>query len=185
MGKGADTRAVIIEAALRQALGHGLEGISLGPLADSLDISKSGLFAHFKSKQALQLAVLETAAERFRQQVVLPALARPRGPDRLVTLFRRYLDWMEAGCLFSVVAQELEKLPAPVAVAFATGQSEWRATIARVAADALSPNVDAEDIVLEFIGLALAYQQAVKVFHDTGARRRVLVVFARRWEEVV
>jgi AcrR family transcriptional regulator len=184
VGKGAATRQAIVDEALRQALRDGLEGISLGVLAQHTGLSKSGLFAHFKSKEALQLAVLDEATERFRQRVVVPALSRPRGPDRLANLFRRYLDWMREGCLFSVVAQEIDRLPPSVAAAFLAGQSAWRETIGRVTADALGPEVDAADVAFEFVGLALAYQQAVKVFNDGTARRRALSSFTRRLEVV-
>ena len=123
MGKGAATRETIVGEASRQMLRVGLEGLSLGVLADSLALSKSGLFAHFKSKETLQLAVLDAATVRFSDEVVRPALARPAGRDRLEALFGRYLDWMATGCPFCVVAQEVDKLPDAVATAFADGQA--------------------------------------------------------------
>ena len=94
MRKGAATREAIVGRALEQAVSVGLEGLSLGPLADSLELSKSGLFAHFKSKEALQLAVLEEAIARFRTRVVEPSLAEPRGRRRMEALVRRWFDWM-------------------------------------------------------------------------------------------
>src|SRR6185369_16419889 len=133
--KGAATRSAIVEEALRQTGRDGLAGLSFGGLADALRLSKSGLFAHFKSKEALQLAVLDEAGVRFRERVLAPALARPAGRPRLLALFGRYLDWMGEGCVYSAIAQEIGSLPAPVEEAFRDGQRQWQQTIARVAAD--------------------------------------------------
>lgn len=179
MTKGAATRESVVDEALRQATTHGLAGLSFGGLADELGRSKSGLFAHFKGKEALQLAVLEAAGVQFGERVLAPALAQPAGATRLLALFRRYLDWMSGGCLYSTVAQELDQLPEPVAAAFRDGQRQWQRTITRVATDAVGVG-GAGDIALEFVGLALAFQQAVKVFHEPGARRRVVQAFERR-----
>ncbi|HEX4620272.1 MAG TPA: helix-turn-helix domain-containing protein, partial [Myxococcaceae bacterium] len=82
MGKGAETKSEILDRAMALAGEVGLEGLSLGVLAASVDLSKSGLFAHFKSKEALQLEVLQRAIELFVRQVVLPALPVPRGEPR-------------------------------------------------------------------------------------------------------
>jgi AcrR family transcriptional regulator len=183
MEKGVSTRESIVAEALRQTTRAGLAGLSFGVLADHLGLSKSGLFAHFKAKEALQLAVLQEAGVRFRGQVVAPALAKPRGHAQLVTLFSRYLDWMRDGCVYSTVAQELDKLPEPVRAAFRDGQRQWQETIGRLASDTVDPQRSPE-VVLQFVGLALAYQQAVKVFQDTGARQRVRRAFERTLETV-
>jgi AcrR family transcriptional regulator len=181
MAKGTATRDGIVDEALRQALRDGLAGLSFGVLADRLHLSKSGIFAHFRAKEALQSAVLAQAAARFRQVVVQPALARPEGRERLLALFGRYLDWMGDGCVFSTVAQEIDKLPASVGETFRAGQLRWQQTIGDVAVPAVAPGQTA-DIVLQFTGLALAYQQAVKIFHDTGTRPDVVAAFERRVE---
>jgi AcrR family transcriptional regulator len=174
--KGAATRSAIVDEALRQTARDGLAGLSFGTLADALQLSKSGLFAHFKAKEALQLAVLEEAGARFRKRVLAPALARPAGRERLVALFTRYVDWMGDGCVYSTIAQEIAKLPEPVERAFRDGQREWQQTISDVAAACVSPQWSA-GVTLHFVGLALAYQQAVKVFAETGARRRIIRTF--------
>ena len=113
MGKGATTREAIVSQALDRAVQVGLSGLSLGPLADDLNLSKSGLFAHFKSKEALQLAVLQEAIDRFTDRVVEPGLQAPRGRARMEALMRCWFDWIEGepgmrGCLFSVAAQEYD-----------------------------------------------------------------------------
>ena len=181
MEKGASTRAAIVGEALRQTTRTGLEGLSFGNLADALELSKSGLFAHFKAKESLQLAVLDAANEQFQARVLKPALARPGPREQLLTLFTRYLDWMRDGCVYSMVAQELDALPEPVRAAFRDGQRQWRRTIGKLAADVVGPQRSAE-VELQFVGLALAFQQAVKVFQDTGARRRVVAAFERTLE---
>jgi AcrR family transcriptional regulator len=93
MRKGEKTREVILDRALRMASELGLEGITIGRLADELDLSKSGLFAHFSSKENLQVETLDRAAERFTEVVVRPALAAPAGEPRLRALFEGWLDW--------------------------------------------------------------------------------------------
>jgi AcrR family transcriptional regulator len=174
--KGAATRSAIVDEALRQTARDGLAGLSFGGLAEALQLSKSGLFAHFKAKEALQLAVLDEAGARFRERVLAPALARPAGRDRLVALFTRYIDWMGDGCVYSTIAQEIGKLPEPVEQAFRDGQRQWQQTIATVAGAAVGPQWSNE-AALHFIGLALAYQQTVKVFSETGTRRRIIRTF--------
>ncbi|HKV07988.1 MAG TPA: TetR/AcrR family transcriptional regulator, partial [Thermoanaerobaculia bacterium] len=94
MGKGAETRERIVEQALRLASRDGLEGLTIGSLSSELGLSKSGLFAHFGSKDELQLQVLRAAVERFEEAVVEPALAAPRGEPRLRSFFERWLAWM-------------------------------------------------------------------------------------------
>lgn len=181
MAKGVATRQAIVEAALRQAAHEGLASVTFGGLADELQLSKSGLFAHFQAKEALQLAVLREAGVRFQQRVLAPALGRRPGRERLSTLFTSYLDWMGDGCVYSAVAQEIDKLSEGVADAFRDGQRQWQQMIRDTAREAVGPR-RASEVVLHFVGLALAYQQAVKVFADTSARRRVVQAFARTWE---
>src|SRR5215475_7623210 len=95
MSKGKQTYQAIVNQALSDAIAVGLEDISLGMLASSLKLSKSGLFAHFKSKQELQLTVFEEAVARFRRQVVAPAVNTASGAARLRGLFEAWLDWIE------------------------------------------------------------------------------------------
>src|ERR1700722_1530913 len=93
MGKGIATRDRIVGHALALASVDGLEALSLGELADDVGMSKSGLFAHFRSKEALQLDVLNAAVDIFRRTVIIPALAEPRGEPRVKALFTRWLEW--------------------------------------------------------------------------------------------
>lgn len=179
MSRGAATREAIIEEALSQAVAIGLEGISVGVLAANLNLSKSGLFAHFKSKEALQLAVLEAAIDRFQAHVVAPAV-KLRGAAALAKLFSGYLDWIKAGagaggCLFVTAAQEFDDRPGPVRDRLVESQRQWRALLNQVVGDASTAgafrkDADPDLATFEFIGLALAYQHAMKLLEDRRAR---------------
>ena len=116
-GKGAATREAILERAHEIACCAGLEGLSIGPLAQAVGMSKSGVFAHFGSREDLQLAVLEAAARRFGDAVLLPALAAPRGLPRLRAIMRRWLDWVRtnaAGCVLLGSVTEYDDRPGPL-----------------------------------------------------------------------
>src|SRR5437667_155961 len=116
--KGELTRQAIVEHAARMASRIGLEGLTIGALAEELKLSKSGLFAHFKSKEALQLQALEFGIGRFVDTVVRPALAAPRGEPRVRALFERWVDWPRAsglaGCMFVALSTELDDRPGGV-----------------------------------------------------------------------
>src|SRR5688572_2109590 len=105
MAKGQITRQAILERAVAVSSLTGLEKLTIGQLADDLKLSKSGLFAHFKSKEALQLAVLDRAVDRFTELVARPALKEPRGEPRVRALFERWMGWskntiLPGGCIF-------------------------------------------------------------------------------------
>src|SRR5882724_4317012 len=120
--KGAETRAVILDRAVDLASVEGLEGLTIGRLAAELQMSKSGLFAHFGSKQELQLATIAAAAERFRAAVVEPALGLPEGAARLRALTDTYLDHLDlyaGGCFWGATSAEYDDRPGPVRDAIA------------------------------------------------------------------
>lgn len=182
MRKGNATKAAILGQALRQASRLGLENLSLGPLAESLSLSKSGLFAHFRSKEALQLEVLEEAVERFKVRVVEPGIRSKDAVKRLRALHDAYLAWLrggveEEGCLFVTMAQEYDDRPGPIRDRLVATQSDWRrllmATVGEAKAQgALAADADAAQLVFEFIGSALAYQHATKLLGDRTAMKR-------------
>lgn len=119
MSKGAATKRTILDHAVGLASAIGLEGLSIGRLAQELELSKSGLFAHFQSKEILQVEVLKTASERFEQEVIRPALKMPRGAPRLTALFERWMVWAKGnsikgrGCVFLAAAVELDDQAGP------------------------------------------------------------------------
>jgi AcrR family transcriptional regulator len=136
--RGAATRAAILERAVDLASVEGLEGLTIGRLADDLEMSKSGLFAHFGSKQELQLATIETAALRFRRSVIEPARSAPDGAERMRATARAYLDHIRSGtypggCFWGATAGEFDDRPGPVRDAIAAALDAWLGELARQA----------------------------------------------------
>jgi AcrR family transcriptional regulator len=126
--KGELTRQAILARAFELSSRVGLDGLSIGQLAAALGMSKSGLFAHFQSKEALELAVIDFAAERFLEHVIRPALKAPRGEPRLRRLCELWLSWQQneledGGCFLSAAAFELDDQPGPVRTRLA---AVWR-----------------------------------------------------------
>jgi AcrR family transcriptional regulator len=137
-GKGADTRAAILARALDIASVDGLEGLTIGRLAAELEMSKSGLFAHFGSKQELQLATVAAAAGRFRTEVIEPALKAPDGVPRLEAMAGSYLAHLEGnqyagGCFWAATSAEYDDRPGPVRDAIAAALDAWLGELERQA----------------------------------------------------
>ena len=180
MSKGTATRTRIVETALRAASVDGLEGISLGKVAADIGMSKSGLFAHFDSKESLQVDVIEAAAEKFIAVVVAPALAAPRGEPRLRSLFEHWLRWeqnesLPGGCVFMHAAAELDDRPGAVRDTLVIRQQQWLDTLAkavRLSIDAghFRPDVDPPLFAFQVYGIVLAYYHAARLFRDSAAK---------------
>jgi AcrR family transcriptional regulator len=137
-GKGAQTRAAILAHAVDLASVDGLEGLTIGRLAAELEMSKSGLFAHFGSKQELQLAIVDTAAQRFRAAVIEPALTAPDGAGRLRAMADGYIahltsDPYSGGCFWAATSAEYDDRPGPVRDAIAAALDAWLAELERQA----------------------------------------------------
>jgi AcrR family transcriptional regulator len=187
MGKGAVTRQTILEHAAGVASAAGLEGITIGRLADDLHLSKSGLFAHFRSKEALQMGVLQAAADHFTEMVVRPALAQPRGKARLRAVFDRWLDWAReagnpGGCIFVAAAAELDDRPGPVRDLLVAFQKSWLDCIARVVRTGIGtrefrPRTDPEQLAHDLYGVMLSYHHAARLLQDPQAERRARRAF--------
>lgn len=155
-----------MKAAAEMASVLGLEGLSLGGLAGRLGISKSGLFAHFGSKQELQVAAIEAAGRVFADDVLRPGLAAPPGVRRLVSLCEAYLSHVErrvfpGGCFFAAAAAEVDGRPGPLRERIAAFQREWTQTLERQAAEAralgeLDRAADPRQIAFELSALLAA-----------------------------
>lgn len=181
MSKGEQTKQLIIDRALTLAASIGLEQVTLGTLATDLELSKSGLFAHFKSKEALQLEVVCEVVSQFTRIVVMPALSQPRGVPRLTELFEGYVRWMSvktngtSGCIFVALTYEYDDRPGPVREAIITAQRDWLDSLARMAksaidCEAFAQTVDPKQFAFEFEGISMAHQFALKVgTHVRGA----------------
>jgi AcrR family transcriptional regulator len=134
--KGSETRASILDCAVDLASVEGLEGLTIGRLASELRMSKSGLFAHFGSKQELQLATVEAAAQRFHAAVIEPAMEAPDGAPRLRALGERYLEHLDlysGGCFWGATSAEYDDRPGPVRDAVAGALDAWLGELERQA----------------------------------------------------
>ncbi|HEV8264404.1 MAG TPA: TetR/AcrR family transcriptional regulator [Gemmatimonadales bacterium] len=185
--KGEVTRQAVLERAVALASRVGLGGLTIGTLADDLDLSKSGLFGHFRSKEALQIQVLEHAAATFVDSVVRPALSQPRGVPRVRALFERWLEWtrsgpMPGGCLFVAAATELDDRPGPVRDRLQQLQRDWLGVIATsfrkgVEEGHFRRDADPDQFAHDLYGVALAYHHAQRLLQDPKAEGRARHAF--------
>lgn len=187
MGKGEQTRHAILDQALDLSSEVGLQSVTFGVLAKLTGMSKSGLYAHFDSKQSLQCEVLDAAANRFIDSVIAPALKRPRGLPRIDKLFERWLRWetdeFSGGCVFMAAASEFDDRPGPVQDRLKSHLEDMLGAIARSARIAveeghLRPDLDDEQFAYEFWGLLLAYQSYGRLLGRPKARSRATKAFA-------
>lgn len=188
--KGERTRAAILDEAARLATVESLEGLSIGGLAEATGMSKSGLYAHFGSKEELQLATVDAARESFIREVVTPALATPLGRGRLLALCERFLSYVErrvfpGGCFFVVASAELGSRPGRVHDRVATYQRQWSQLLRQTARDAqaegdLPPDADADQLAFE-LGAILTGTNIVAILHsDDAAIQRARLAIRQR-----
>ena len=191
--KGERTRAAILDAGFRIVSKAGLEGLTIGTLADAMGMSKSGLFAHFGSREELLIAVLERGQAEFIELVVNPALAKPRGLPRLKALFTNWLDWTESanlpgGCPMIGGATEFDDKPGPVRDMLANGQRAWIDTLKRAVQQAieerqLPADTDPEQIAFEMFGIALVVHHHRRLLGYPKARARALDALERLFSQ--
>ena len=187
MGKGEDTKQAILGKAINAASVYGLGGLSIGGLAGAMGMSKSGLFAHFGSKDALQRAVLDTVVEDFRVNVVGPVLRLSTGEQRLRALFKSWMDWTsdhygEGGCPLIMASIELDDQPGPLRDQLVAAQRDWVGAIARMAQKAIdegsfAKHADPNQFAFEFQSIGLGYNHARRLLKDPAARQRVDAAF--------
>jgi AcrR family transcriptional regulator len=185
-GKGAMTRAAILDEAVQVAARVGFSGLSIGGLADQVEMSKSGLFAHFRSKEQLQLQTMGRARQRFVDVVVRPALAAPRGEARVRAMFDRWLVWakqsMDAGCIFVAAAAELDDRPGPLRDALVANERDWFELLATVAGTAVAEgdfraDLDTEQFAFELHALMLGHHHANRLLRAPDAEERTQKAF--------
>jgi AcrR family transcriptional regulator len=187
--KGERTRAAILGEALKLVSKAGLEGLTIGTLADATGMSKSGLFAHFGSREELLLAVLDHGQKEFVEVVLKPALDKPRGVPRLKAMFVNWLDWTESadlpgGCPMIGGASEFDDKPGPVRDMLAAGQRAWIDTLKRAVRQAveeeqLPASTDPEQIAFEMFGVALVVHHHRRLLGYPKARARALDALER------
>ena len=183
--KGATTRDAILGHALGLASEVGLEAVTIGTLAERASMSKSGLFAHFTSKEALQLAVLEEATARFVLQVIGPALRKKRGEPRLRALLDNWLAWSKAefmpgGCVFVASIADLDDRPGPVRDRLAASQRDWLDTLTtavRISIDEghFRRDVDPAQLAQAFLSLAYGTHLLGRLLRDPETEPRLRV----------
>ena len=187
MGKGAETRASILTQAISMAGILGLEGLTIGRLATQTGMSKSGLFGHFGSKEALQFAVLETIAKDFSLKVISLALKEPTGETRLRKLFSNWMEWandekQEGGCRLMGASVELNARPGELRDYLAEQQIEWIDCIRRMAQKAVSESIfraglDTRQFAFEFHSIGLGLNFSLRLLRDPAALSRSQVAF--------
>jgi AcrR family transcriptional regulator len=188
MGRPAEaTRQNILTHAIDLAAKVGLGGLTIGGLAEVTGLSKSGLFAHFGSKDALQVRVLEMASDQFVEAVVRPALRAPRGEPRVTELFEKWLAWAldrQGGCIFTAATFELDDQPGPARDCLVKSQRDWLDTLAQAARIAVreghfKADLDPEQFAFDLHGIMLATHEVARLFRDPAYAERARRSFAR------
>lgn len=178
--KGQQTKAAIVDAALGLATQIGLEGLSIGALAEVARMSKSGVFAHFGSREELQISVVRHYHERFEAEVFYPAMKAQRGLPRLQQLFANWTQRtsaeIDSGCLYISGAAEFDDRPGAVRDALASSVKTWLAAVHRTVVQArdeghLASDIDTEQMVFELHGLILALQFEARFLRSERALR--------------
>ena len=184
MSKGRSTRATATSTALDLASVSGLDGLSIARVATRAGLSKSGLFAHYGSKEALQVAVLDEAWRTFATRIVAPIEAEPAGLVRLRAFFERWLGWtvrvgLSGGCPFAAAAFELDDVPGPVRDRVETAHRAGDELLRSLVADAvetgeLDSGTDVAQVTWEITGAYLAHHVSLRFLEDDDADRRAL-----------
>ncbi len=184
--KGQQTKAAIIEAALGLASQIGLEGLSIGAVAEVMHMSKSGVFAHFGSREELQISVVREYFRRFEGDVFYPALSEPRGLPRLRAMFGNWMKQvaveLQSGCIFISGAVEFDDRPGPVRDALASSVQTWldamcRAVVLAQGEGQLRPDADAQQIAFEIHALILALHYEARFLKKPGSLARAVAAF--------
>jgi AcrR family transcriptional regulator len=185
----AATRDRIITSALALATTEGLEGLTIGRLAVDLGMSKAGVIGHFGNKEALQLAVLASAVDRFRLRVPARAVGAAPGTQRLARAFDEWIDYMaegegHGGCFLTSVATEFDGRPGPVRDAVLEALASWSTYVkdelrAAVESGQLPKDTDVDQVIFELDGVILAANQSIQLHRDPRAPARARRAIAR------
>jgi len=191
MRKGELTRAAILDVALELASREGLEGLTIGLLADKMNMSKSGVFAHFGSREDLQMEVLKLYHYRFEQEVFVPSVKEPRGIPRLQAMYARWIKRVSveiaSGCIYISGAVEYDDRPGPIREELVSMVRTWQGALLRcvqqcIDAGQLQPATDARQMVYEMYGLILALHHDARFLRQPGSVDRARTGFDRLLE---
>lgn len=187
MKKGTQTKQTITQEAIAVASQLGLGNLTIGNLAKAVGMSKSGLFAHFSSKEALQLHILQSAREQFIQQAILPSLKTPRGEPRIRALFTHWLKWvhseaMPGGCVFLAAVPEFDDQPGPIRDFLVYNQKDWFEFIVGAARIAMEEghfrkDLDVRQFAYEVFSIFLGYTHISRLLRDPQADERLTQAF--------
>jgi AcrR family transcriptional regulator len=186
--KGQQTKAAIVDAALGLATQIGLEGLSIGVLAEATQMSKSGVFAHFGSREELQISVIREYHSRFEQEVFVPALGEPRGLPRLRAMFANWMKRtsieIDSGCLYISGAVEFDDREGPVRDALISSVRTWHSALRRAIQGAreaghLRADLEDEQMLFEIHGLILALHYEARFLKHPGSIARANAGFDR------
>ncbi len=184
--KGQQTKAAIVDAALGLATQIGLEGLSIGALAEVMHMSKSGVFAHFGSRDELQMSVIREYHTRFEHEVFFPALKAPRGLPRVRQLFDNWMQRtsveIDSGCIYISGAVEFDDRPGPVRDALASSVQVWLDAVRRAIEQAveqghLRQNTDAAQMGFEIHALILALHYEARFMRNPDSLHRAVKAF--------
>ncbi len=188
LSKGEETRALILEAAVQHAGVHGFEALTIGVLAEQAGLSKSGLFAHFGSKEELQIATLDEAVRRYNEVAFIPALKAPRGLRRLSMVFDNWLQWLERSglkaCPMIAANTEFDDRPGPMRDAVVQHMQRLNQEIIRgvqIAIDTgeFARDADPEQFAFELFGIISSCYRSRYLFSDPAASARARKAFDR------
>ena len=187
--KGEETRSQILAAAVEQASAAGFESLTIGSLAEKTGMSKSGLFAHFGSKQELQIAALDEAARQFTEAVFLPAMKAPRGLKRLHALFENWITWptrknLPGGCPIDAASREYHHQPGVMRTAVIERQQQLDRELAKAVQMAidtgeLKADTDPRQVSFDTLGIILAFNRVELLFGTVEATQRARNAFDR------
>lgn len=191
MRKGELTRAAILDVALELASREGLEGLTIGLLADKMNMSKSGVFAHFGSREDLQMEVLKLYHHRFEQEVFFPSVKEARGIPRLQAMYARWIKRVSveiaSGCIYISGAVEYDDRPGPIREELVSMVRAWQGALLRcvqqcIDSGQLRDGTDAEQMVYEMYGLILALHHDARFLRRPGSVDRAKAGFERLLE---
>lgn len=180
MGKGEETRIAILEVGLDMASRLGLEGVSIGSLAKAMNMSKSGLFAHFESKENLQVEIMNYAARLFAAKVVVPALKTEAGIPRIKALINNWINWtsgLTGGCIFVSASADYTDRPGKVRESLLHQQKNWLTCLRRIAQSAIKAgdfrkDIDCEQFAFDLYSLLLGFHLYDRLLDDSETRKR-------------
>lgn len=180
MKKGEQTRQMILDVGLEMASRLGLESVSIGSLAKATAMSKSGVFAHFESKENLQVEILKYAADLFSQGVIVPALKTEAGVPRIKALVDNWIAWtsrMSGGCIFVSTSTAYSDRPGKVRDTLLRQQEDWLDCLRRIAQSAirvgdLRKDIDSDQFAFDLYSLLLGFYLYHELFHNSDTKRR-------------